>query len=233
MKNKKATAVAAITNEETAAKSLTESYKLVGQKMGEMLQATIAFGIKLEKWAVFLGESRGGAGGTANGEGLKTWLAKHCPEINYSTAINYKNLAAKATLLLGGGAFAQAALLGETSITDPAGEVIDVPAKVLDSRDELFKQADSRRKLEKVFAESLRDKPGRKPAKEAVYAEVRKTPVENAVATVWPIVKGILTHQGAWQAAIKFLPDDKLEEAMKTAEYFFEALKNEYANRAI
>lgn len=226
MKNKKATAVAAITNEETVAKSLTESYKLVGQKMGETLQATVAFGVKLEKWAMFLGEGRG----QGKSDGLKMWLEKHCPEINYKTAMGYKALAQKAAILLGGGAFAQAALLGEASITDPAGEVVDVPAEVLDSRDSLFEKADSRRELEKLFAESLKDKPGR-PQKEVRYAEVRKTPVENAIATVWPVIAPFLRRRGAIMKALPLVPEEKLAEAAATLEEFVQAFKSEISRR--
>lgn len=113
----------------------------------------IKLGIVLIRWEQYLGESRGGRG--KSGNGLKGWLEKNVPKLNYQTAQNYKHQAEKAITMSGGGAHAQAALMGEPTVTQPNGDVIDVDATYVKKANEVIENADSRRKLEQQYFEFM------------------------------------------------------------------------------
>ena len=143
-------AVVANTRERDAAYRLSRQYAKVNGSWKNALEQTVRFGAMLKEWGDFLGEGRGGAGGGASG-GLQTWLAKNCPEINYKTAMGYKHLAEKTVRMLGGGAGAVAALLGRDTVTDPDGNEVPIDAEVVEKKEEIFREAGSRRKLEQMY----------------------------------------------------------------------------------
>ena len=138
------------TRERDAAYRLSRQYAKVNGSWKNALEQTVRFGAMLKEWGDFLGEGRGGAGGGASG-GLQTWLAKNCPEINYKTAMGYKHLAEKTVRMLGGGAGAVAALLGRDTVTDPDGNEVPIDAEVVEKKEEIFREAGSRRKLEQMY----------------------------------------------------------------------------------
>ena len=143
--------IAAITpgnREEQAAAEISGAYAEVQQQTAELFKSGVRFGLMLREWAQFLGAQHGV---NKEGAGLKAWLAEHCPEINYNTAMKYKALAEKAVTMLGGGEAARLALMGQSEGTDPAGEVYDVPAEIVEKADNLFREADSRRKFEQMW----------------------------------------------------------------------------------
>ena len=140
----------AATRDRDAAYRLSRQYAKVNDSWKNALEQTVRFGAMLKEWGDFLGEGRGGAGGSSPG-GLQTWLAENCPEINYNTAMGYKHLAEKTVRMLGGGAPAVAALLGRDTVTDPDGNEIPIDAEVVEKKEEIFREADSRRKLEQMY----------------------------------------------------------------------------------
>ena len=141
------------------AREISQQYGVLANKANAFIQEAIKFGAILIEWEQFLGKSGGGR--NASGEGLKGWLERNCPEINYSTALKYKLLAEKNAQMLGGGAMALAALQGETTVRQPDGEVIDVECKVIEKRDEIFSEANSFQKLEQMWLDLFG--PGEKP----------------------------------------------------------------------
>lgn len=156
---------AALTDNQ-AADAIRKQYQVVIKAEEASFWARARLGAMLLKWEAFLGEARGGKGGGA-GDGLKGWLEKNCPELGYDSAISYKNSARMAATMIGGGAVAVAALLGESEVTQPDGEVIDVPCEVVEKRDKLYKDVDSRRKLEQAYFAFMNGegKPGKKRSK--------------------------------------------------------------------
>lgn len=143
----KATAVAVVESiDRRKAREISQQYGILANKASAFVQEAIKFGALLIEWEQFFGKSQG-----KDGEGLKNWLELNCPEVKYSTAIKYKLLAEKNAQMLGGGAMAIAALLGESTVTQPDGEVIDVECKVIEKRDEIFSEADSFQKLEQMW----------------------------------------------------------------------------------
>lgn len=154
--------------------ALTTQYKTVVAATGQMLREAVKFGAMLMELETIVGKSH--AGRDSEGDGIKGWLAEHCPEINYSTAIVYKNLAAKSATLIGGmGLQVVAALQGGEKVTKTDGEVIDVPAEIIEKRDKLFAECDSRRKLEQAYfafmSEEGKPKAKKKAAKKVASGE--------------------------------------------------------------
>ena len=189
------------------------AYAEVGRRQGEFIRAVCAFGALLDEST------------------LQSWLAENCPEINYNTAMGYRSLAMKAARMLGGGTQAIAALQGRDTVAEPGtGDVIYVDAKVVKKRDELFEAADSRRKLEQMYFEFSRKTLAR-PKAALEYRQVRRSEEENAVAVIWPMVKPVLTHRGAWMKAVTLVPTAKLEEAADTIEEFLGAIRAELKRR--
>ena len=156
---------AALTDNQ-AADAIRKQYQVVIRAEAALFRERVRFGGMLLQWEHFLGESRGGAGGTS-GDGLKGWLEKNCPEIGYSAAMGYKTMAERAIKMLGGGAVVTAALLGNDQVTQPDGEVIDVPVEEARKCNQFFEKADSRRKLEQMWFEFTNGegKPGKKRSK--------------------------------------------------------------------
>ena len=138
----------AATRDRDAAYRLSRQYAKVNGSWKNALEQTVRFGAMLKEWGDFLGASHGGAHG---GDSLQTWLAENCPEINYNTAMGYKHLAEKTVRMLGGGAGAVAALLGRDTVTDPDGNEVPIDAEVVERKEEIFRAADSRRKLEQMY----------------------------------------------------------------------------------
>lgn len=158
-KNNKSTAAVVESPDKRKANEISAQYGVLAAKANDFLREAIKFGSLLVEWEQFLGKSN--AGRSSSGEGLKGWLEQYCPEVNYHTAIKYKLLAEKNAQMLGGGAMALAALQGETTVTQPDGEVIDVEANVIEKRDEIFAEANSFTKLEQMWLDLFG--PGDKP----------------------------------------------------------------------
>ena len=218
------------------------AYAEVDRRQGEFIRSVCAFGALLDEVAAFLGASNGGDHTSKSGlaeleDGtLQSWLAENCPEINYNTAMGYRSLAVKAARMLGGGTQAIAALQGRDTVAEPGtGDVIYVDAKVVKKRDELFEAADSRRKLEQAYVSFMsaggRAGAARTPKAALEYRQVRRSEEENAVAVIWPMVKPVLTHRGAWMKAVTLVPTAKLEEAADTIEEFLGAIRAELKRR--
>ena len=192
-------AVVANTRERDAAYRLSRQYAKVNGSWKNALEQTVRFGAMLKEWGDFLGEGRGGAGGGASG-GLQTWLAENCPEINYNTAMGYKLLAEKTVRMLGGGAPAVAALIGRDTVTDPDGNEIPIDAEVVEKKEEIFRAADSRRKLEQMYFD-FTEAPARPKGRAKGSKNVPKTDAERADA-FWKL--NAATLSAPW--ALKSIP---------------------------
>lgn len=189
----KAAQTSAVAVRETAdqrkAKEISSQYGVLRCKASDFIKEAIKFGALLIEWEQFLGKSKGGY--ESAGEGLKGWLEKNCPEINYSTALKYKLYAEKNVQLLGGGAMALAALQGEASVTQPDGEVIDVEGEVIEKRDEIFAEANSFAKIEQMWLDLFGDgaqqggKKKRKPRKVVAVAEGEGLSMSDSATVMW------------------------------------------------
>ena len=164
--------------------ALTTQYKTVVAATGQMLREAVKFGAMLMELETIVGKSH--AGRDSEGDGIKGWLAEHCPEINYKTATVYKSLAAKSATLIGGmGLQVVAALQGGEKVTKTDGEVIDVPAEIIEKRDALFAECDSRRKLEQAYFAFMSEEGKPKAKKEA--KPLPKLSQRDAAKSIWNI----------------------------------------------
>ena len=165
--------------------ALTTQYKTVVAATGQMLREAVKFGAMLMELETIVGKSH--AGRDSEGDGIKGWLAEHCPEINYKTATVYKSLAAKSATLIGGmGLQVVAALQGGEKVTKTDGEVIDVPAEIIEKRDALFAECDSRRKLEQAYFAFMSEN-GREPAQRTPKKPLPKLSQRDAAKSIWNI----------------------------------------------
>lgn len=165
--------------------ALTTQYQAVVAATGQMLREAVKFGAMLMELETIVGKSH--AGRDSEGDGIKGWLAEHCPEINYATAMGYKSLAAKSATLIGGmGLQVVAALQGGEKVTKTDGEVIDVPAEIIEKRDALFAECDSRRKLEQAYFAFMSES-GRAGAPRTPKNPLPKLSQRDAAKSIWNI----------------------------------------------
>ena len=202
------------------AQQLTTQYRAVVAATGQMLREAVKFGAMLMELEAIVGKSHGGF--DSAGDGVKGWLAENCPEINYSTAIVYKNLAAKSATLIGGlGLQTIAALQGGGHVTKTNGETVDVPAEIIEKRDALFEAVDSRHKLEQMYFEFMREQERPPRGKKAASAPVPKLTQRDEAAAIWTRVMGVIDKTSVMDA-VPLLPQkaakvcyDRLAELAK------------------
>ena len=166
---------------------VSDQYAAIETAKDNLLRECVKFGALLTEVGYYLGEGRG------HGEcgGLQAWLEENCPEVNYSTAMGYKALAGKCVKMLGGGSQAVAVLQDKTEVVPPGEDApIEVEAKFLEKRDELFSEVKSRRELEQTYfkfmASEGRRGPGRpKGTKADLSRKPDSTDVVTAARAVW------------------------------------------------
>ena len=177
-----------ISGQNTYQQRVSDQYAAIETAKDNLLRECVKFGALLTEVGYFLGEARHAKN---EGEGLKAWLAENCPEVNYSTAINYKALAGKCVKMLGGGSQAVAVLQDKTEVVPPGEDApIEVDSKFIEKRDELFNEVKSRRDLEQTYfkfmaSEGLRG-PGRpKGSGAAADGPVRKLSRADEAKAIW------------------------------------------------
>lgn len=142
---------------------VSDQYAAIETAKDNLLRECVKFGALLTEVGYFLGEARHAKN---EGEGLKAWLEKSCPEVNYSTAMGYKALAEKCVKMLGGGSQAVAVLQDKTEVIPPGDEEpIEVDSKFIEKRDELFSEVKSRRQLEQTYFKFMASEGRRGPGR--------------------------------------------------------------------
>lgn len=198
---------------------LVDQYQVVIAAEKTCFRERVKFGAMLILWERHLGEARGSHG---EKDGLKGWLAENCPELFYATAMEYKVYAEKVLAMLGNSASAVAALLGNETVVQPDGEVVDVDCKVVEKCDTLFEDVTSRRKLEQTwFAFMGREATAKKPA--AKTALPMRSAQENA-KTIWTRALPMLGSK-MLSAAIALLPAKETEVCWGVVKDLYDALK--------
>ena len=108
-----------------AARALSAQYRRASEAAGSAAFEICRFGAMLDAFV-----SRAGFRGDKAGDGLKGWLAAHCPEINYNTAKSYCAAARGVRRLAAVAADVPLlALMGESPVPD--GEMEAVRERVL------------------------------------------------------------------------------------------------------
>ena len=216
---------------------LTSQYEKAESAKGAFVREAVRFGAMLIEVEAGILPRQNGKGNKSNGnqytggrEGLETWLSANCPTINYKTAMSYKSMAMKFSVMLGGGEVAVAALVENSGGKTAKDEVIDVPAEIVEKREALFGEVDSRRKLEQAYFEFMaadfgggesRGKVGR-PKAEA--APVPKLKASDEAAAIWTGVMRVL-NKSAVMDAVPLLDEKATRVCKERLGDLYEALK--------
>lgn len=222
---------------ESGADQLTLQYEKVECAKGAFVREAVRFGAMLIEVEASLSTAvdkltskRGRIGEGRPNCGLETWLSTNCPEINYKTAMSYKSMAAKVSVMLGGGEVAVAALVENSGGKTAKDEVIDIPAEIVEKREALFGEVDSRRKLEQAYFEfmaadfgggEMRGKVGR-PKAEA--APLPKLKASDEAAAIWSGVMRVLDKSAAMDA-VPLLDEKATRVCKERLGDLYEALK--------
>lgn len=206
------------------ARLVARQFERVENALGNAVQEMVVFGAILEAIDETLKKKNAKRNTNAKyggGDSLKSWLALHCPDVNYNRAVSYLQAARGVREL------AKIAedvpllpLMGENPLTDAHMEkqrkrVMDIVAK---SSLRLLRGAGAGHRTGKA-------------ADASGEAVAPRSKVENAVAVIWPMVMPILKHRSAWLAALKLLPAAKLEETEATVAEFLGEIRREKKSR--
>lgn len=223
-------------NVESGADQLTSQYEKVESAKGAFVREAVRFGAMMMEVEASLSTAvdkltskRGRIGEGRPNCGLETWLSTNCPEINYKTAMSYKSMAVKFSAMLGGGEVAVAALVENSGGKTAKDEVIDVPAEIVEKREALFGEVDSRRKLEQAYFEFMAadfaygkgGKVGRPKAEAAPLPKLKKS---EEAAAIWAGVMRVL-DKSAVMDAVPLLDEKATRVCKERLGDFYEALK--------
>lgn len=215
----------------TAAEALKAQYQVVIKAEAATFRERVKFGAMLIQWEQYLGKSLGGRG--SDGDGLKGWLEKNCPEIGYTSAMTYKTLAERAIKMLGGGQMAAAALLGDGTVRQPDGETVDVESDYVTKAEDLFEKADSRRKLEQMWFEFTKNggmkRKGLAKSKIEGAGEAPLSAEESALIGWDEFLAPVVKKRGVYYSAAKFLPVNAAENFLAELEALVAVLKKRLA----
>ena len=217
---------------------LTGQYAKVESAKGAFVREAVRFGAMMMEVENAILPRQNGKGNKSNGnqytggrEGLETWLSANCPAINYKTAMSYKSMAAKFSAMLGGGDVAVAALVENHGGKSSKDEVIDVPAEIVEKREALFDEVDSRRKLEQAYFEFMAlenpghgatgGKAGRPKAEKVDLPKLKKS---EEAAAIWAGVMRLL-DKSAVKDAIPLLDAKATEVCLDRVGELYRALK--------
>lgn len=200
------------------------AYAYTQSATAEWFKTIIAFGALLDEVSAFLGASRGG---NHDGEGLKSWLAKNCPEVNINTAYGYKAMAAKCAKMLGGGTQAIAALQGREVIKAPGSdETVEIDGEILAKREELFAEADSRRKLEQMYLDFIGGETKAKGGRPKAAAKpIVKLSRRDEARKIWSDVLIVLSKTSV-RDSIPLLPENETSICLDELKGLVAALKD-------
>ncbi len=191
---KSSTGAAARRDAATAAQ-LMEQYRVAVAADVVAARQKLKFGAMLALWANYLGESRGGAGGTSTGGGLKGWMAAHCPGMSYDVALRYKCKAEQAAEMLGGGMRAMASLLslcneGDALQIEAPGEVIELTEKERRDALKLCENVESLGQLEQMYFDFMKkeDAKAKRKASGGTGEAIPRPTRAEAAARIWAAI---------------------------------------------
>lgn len=216
-----------VANDATVAEQFRAQLGRVAEAEQNSLKQRVILGAMLIKWERFLGDGQG-----CKGEGLKGWLDKNLPELPYVRAHGYKQMAVKFLDMMGGGEMALEAMAGGETVTDPAGETVEIEAEIIEKRDEIFAAADSRRKLEQMWFDfsgegpKKKGKAGRPKGSKAQYQGYQGEALQPAQAAraLWSKVIEPAMDAGLGAAA-KLLEEKDVADALAVLEPLVSILK--------
>ena len=223
--------MAAVPKVESGAEMLTSQYEKVESAKGAFVREAVRFGAMLIEVEGNLSTAVDKFNGSAKRDGrgrpncgLEAWLSANCPAINYKTAMSYKSMAMKFSVMLGGGDVAVAALVENSGGKTAKDEVIDVPAEIVEKREALFGEVDSRRKLEQAYFELAYGKGGKAGRPKAEAVALPKLKKSEEAAAIWAGVMRVL-DKSAVMNAVPLLDEKVTRVCKERLGDLYEALK--------
>lgn len=189
------------------ATSISQQYDDLVAATADIVRRTLHFGATLAQAEIEL-ERRGILKNRKAGQGMQSWLAKHCPQVNYKTAMRWKQLAS--------GVANSLSCSSDQALRLLTGDVIDVPSKVTSRLDKVF-EAGSLRKLTQQlfdFASEGGGSPGRPSGTTSAAPTENYTAVESARRLWARPLAFIVANRAALFSAAKLLPLDNARDAL-------------------
>ena len=204
-------------SEDEIATSLTQQFDELQAATAEIVRRTLHFGAALAQAELELSR-RGILNNRKAGQGMQAWLAKHCPTVNYKTAMRWKSLASNVANSL--------SCSSDQALRLLSGDTIDVPAKVTSRLDKVF-EAPSLRKLTQQlfdFASEGSSSPGRPSGTSAAAPAENLSAVESAQRLWARPISFIVSNRAALFSAAKLLPLDCARDALSEIKQLSSAL---------
>lgn len=201
----RAVSVSEITEDQMAL-SLNQQFTDINQAVGEVFRKILNFGCALAQ-AEYELDRRGLLKNRKAGQGMQGWLAEHCPQVNYKTAMRWKGIVTKAANSLG--------CSTEEAFRILSGEVVDVTAKLAKRRDEIYSAKSQRDLLQMLFNFASEDSGtvGR-PTGTGGSTEVKLTRTESARRMWAGLISGIEKSRDAFYKSAKLLPIDEARKSL-------------------
>jgi len=205
--------------ESDIATSISQQYDDLVLATQEIVKRTLHFGATLAQAEIELSR-RGILNNRKAGQGMQSWLAAHCPSVNYKTAMRWKTLASNVANSL--------SCSSDQALRLLTGDVIDVPAKVT-GRLEKFYEASSLRKLTQQlfdFASEGGGSPGRPSGSSTSAPSETYTAVQSAMRLWARPLSLISTNRAALISAAKLLSLDDARMALSELKLLTSALNS-------
>jgi len=204
--------------ESTIAESLSQQYDFLINATHEIVRRTLHFGAALAQAELELGR-RGLLNNRKGGQGMQGWLAQHCPNVNYKTAMRWKSLAANVANSL--------SCTSEQALKLLSGDdSVQVPSKVTDRLNSYY-EANSLRKLtQQVFDfASEGTSSGRPTGTGASEATASYTAMESAQRLWAKLLTLIMSNRAAFFKAAKLLPIENARNAKLELDQLLRAIE--------
>lgn len=207
-------AVTEITEDQMAL-SLNQQFTDINQAVGSVFRKILNFGCALAQAEREL-DRRGLLKNRKARQGMQGWLAEHCPDVNYKTAMRWKTIVVKAANSLG--------CSTEEAFKILSGEVQDVTAKLAKRRDDIYSAKSQRDLLQMLFNFASEDAGtvGR-PSGSGDSVVQKLTRTESARRMWASLVFPIQKNRAAFYSSAKLLP---IDEARRTLEELKQLVKS-------
>jgi len=218
-KNTPATTLPAVqVSEQTMATSISQQYSDLMQTTQDLVRRTIHFGAALAQAEIEL-EQRGILKNRKAGQGMQGWLAQHCPDVNYKTAMRWKALATQVANSLSCSSDQALKLL-------TGDNTIEVPSKVSSRLDKVFEATSLRKLTQQLFDFASEGANAGRPSGTGATQPVERLSASQSAQHLWarPLSFLVSNRSALFQAA-KLLPIDKARDALSELTQLCDVLK--------
>lgn len=207
MSAKKANLPATQVSESTMATSISQQYADLMQTTQDLVRRTITFGAALAQAEIEL-EQRGILKNRKAGQGMQSWLAAHCPDVNYKTAMRWKALATQVANSLSCSSDQALKLLS-------GDKTIDVPSKVSSRLDKVFEANSLRQLTQQLFDFASEGGNAGRPTGSGASQPSERLSASQSAQRLWARpLSFIVANRAALFSAAKLLPIDNARDAL-------------------